>query len=109
MTGGSGKRTAVPLPRDPTMTDVALLPENKVLELEKAEERLLRFLLSAVDVLLPENDIGLDIERLLCVGVTPEDSAGFCKLCNCHICKVAFPDFSDLLEPLMDHVTFVLY
>lgn len=42
MIGGSGKRTAVPFPREPAMTEVALLPEKSVDEVVAAVERALR-------------------------------------------------------------------
>ena len=98
MTGGSGKRTAVPLPRDPAMTEVALLPEKRVVELDRAVERALRSSLKAA-----LNDLELVGETLVCSHVAFEKSAGFCRLCGCHNCSLAFPHFSGSEEPLNDH------
>ena len=44
---------------------------------------------------------GLVSEGLLCSGVVFD---GFCRLCACHICNLAFPHFPGSDEPLMDHV-----
>ena len=97
MTGGSGKSTAVPLPREPAMTDVALLPEKSVVEFERVVELALKSWLVATD------DLGLISEGLLCPGVASGLLAGFCRLCSCHICSLAFPHFPGSEEPLMDH------
>ena len=103
ITGGSGWRSAVPLPRDPSITEVALLPENKVVVLVKAEERLLIFRLPVAD------DVGLLNDGFLGVGVAVDDSDDVCKVCSCHNCSIAFPDFSLLSDPLIDQSTFLLH
>lgn len=111
MTGGSGVFTAVPLPRLPTMTEVALLPENSVVDVERAVERRLGLLLPANDVLLPEKDLGLVIEALLCIGlrgIVSDGSVGTGRLCGCHICSMALPVLCGLSEPLMAHATLFL-
>ena len=112
MTGGSGVLTAVPLPRLPTIMDVALLPERRVVEVERAVERWLGLLLPAKDCQLPENDLGVVTERLLRVGLsgtTSEGSVETGKLCGCHICSMALPVFSGLVEPLKDQDTLLLF
>lgn len=63
MTGGSGESTAVPLPRDPIMTDVALLPEKRVVEPVRAVEGELKSVLVATEeVRFMEPDPGLMAE-----------------------------------------------
>lgn len=59
MTGGSGKRTAVPLPRVPTAIEVALLPESNVFALERFEQRLVESLPWDLEALLSDIDTGL--------------------------------------------------
>lgn len=111
MTGGSGVLIAVPLPRLPTMIEVALLPEKRVVEVEKAVERRLRLALSAKDALLPLNDRGLVTEALLCIGLrgsVPGGSVGTGRLCGCHICNMPLPDLCGLDEPIMSQETFFL-
>lgn len=58
ITGGSGNRTAVPLPRDPATVEVVLLPENIVAVLETLIER-------PRGSQLPSVDCGLVLDRLL--------------------------------------------
>ena len=99
ITGGSGWRSAVPLPRDPSITEVALLPENKVVEPVKADDRLLIFWLPVAI------DVGLLNDGFVGVGVSLDD----CRVCSCHSCSIAFPDFSPFSDPLIDHETFLLY
>ena len=106
-TGGSGVLTAVPLPRLPTMTEVALLPEKSVLAVVKLVERRLRFVLPANDARLPENDLGLIAVALLGTGLNGNGSGGsvgLCRLCGCHIWRTAFPVLCGLSnEPLIAH------
>lgn len=111
MTGGSGVLIAVPLPRLPTMTEVALLPEKSVVEVERAVERRLRLALPATDALLPLNDRGLVTEALLCIGLrgsVPGASVGTGRLCGCHICNMPLPVLCGFAEPLMAQETFFL-
>lgn len=111
MTGGSGVLIAVPLPRLPTMIEVALLPEKSVVEVERVVERRLGLALPTKDALLPLNDRGLVTEALLCIGLrgsVPGGSVGTGRLCGCHICNVPLPVLCGFFEPLMAHETFFL-
>lgn len=112
MTGGSGVLIAVPLPLKPNITDVALLPDRSVGEVEAIFERAVQASLPAVDCVLWEKDLGLVVGKLLCaglVGVALEGGVvGTARLCNCHICRVAAPDFSGFSELLMAQETFFL-
>ena len=84
------------------MTEVALLPENKVVVPVKAEERLLIFRLSVAD------DVGLPNDGFIGIGLALDDSDDV-NVCSCHNWSTAFPDFSDLSDPLIDQHTFLLY
>lgn len=111
ITGGSGVLIAVPLPRFPTMIEVALLPEKSVVEVERAVERRLGLALPAKDALLPLNDLGLVTEALLCIGLrgcVPGGSVETGRLCGCHICSMPSPVLCGLSEPLMAQETFFL-
>lgn len=105
MTGGSGVLTAMPVPLEPDITDVALLPDNSVGEVEAVVERVVQALLPAVDVLLWEKDLGLVVGKQACAGLAGVALEGWVvgtvKLCSCHICRTAAPDFSGFCEPLM--------
>ena len=91
------------------MTEVALLPESIVVVLDRAVDRRLRYPLLVSDVVLLENDLGLVFVGFLTVVALLEGSLKGCKGWNCHICIVAFPHFSGLLEPLMDQETCFLW
>lgn len=92
MTGGSGGELAVTFPGGPIPSEIALLSENKDSILVRAEECL------PISRLPLAGDFGLINDRL-------DESDDLGKRWSCHNCNIASPDFSPLIEPLIDQDT----